>query len=196
MNDNERKLKESPQERGRKRTAPICGRGTVLKLKESPQERGRKKAEETGNPFSEQLKESPQERGRKLSRITRHASAEKNWKKVPKKGDENSGYSGRSPAPSGWIERKSPRKGTKISCIRRTDSCDQLKESPQERGRKFPMVHEPKAMENIIERKSPRKGTKMRDYPWWNVSCHYWKKVPKKGDENCPWFRDSRYSRC
>ena len=138
------------------------------------------------------LKESPQERGRKLVSFPAFVGkCLSNWKKVPKKGDENQ-YPCELYPKKPWrlkespqergrkqvcqhcfdrdvvaIERKSPRKGTKTNrpTILTTVSMS-LKESPQERGRK---------------RASPD--------PWRGIP--HWKKVPKKGDENGPPSRRS-----
>ena len=156
------------------------------------------------------LKESPQERGRKLVFRSVHVHKHGNWKKVPKKGDENSRISvAFQLSLNNW--KKVPKKGDENSTSSTSWRCSAvvlLKESPQERGRKRTAENRIATSKVQIERKSPRKGTKtLQGSSWVLLPCLLKKglrergrkrdrhvvhaltvvgieKIPKRGDEN------------
>ena len=136
---------------------------SFAQLKKSPQERGRKPCSVLLSCRYSKLKKSPQERGRKLTlKCAIDFCMHSNWKKVPKKGDENIVHATHS-----WLKsldwKKVPKKGDENQLLNLLVRIKMrlLKKDPRERGRK-------RSQTNATE-----------------VLCsHYWKKVPEEGDEN------------
>ena len=106
--------------------------------KKSPRKGTKTLAQSVVSPFLGIIEKKSPRKGTKTI-VARHTSELfANWKKVPKKGDENYYYC--FPWCSSFrIEKKSPRKGTKtwMETLLRWNGTRPLKKSPQERGRKL-----------------------------------------------------------
>ena len=157
------RLKESPQERGRKRYLPFKTHAVgSLSLKESPQERGRKHCTLTinVNPFFCIERKSPRKGTKTSGRRLATGGLFNQLKESPQERGRKQKYAAIDTTMS-TIERKSPRKGTKTYVI-----ASVIKSS----------VH---------WKKVPKKGDENNHHCGGYVPrlCN-WKKVPKKGDEN------------